>query len=140
MKSTDAMPGSAERSSLLGTFVRWYIVKKPTRIVQTYITYAKTTSEMFSIIFLLRTLFSPWKNIKDAYPTKGFNLRVIAETLTLNMTTRIIGAIIRLGAIVLGVVVQILLLAGFAAYLAVWMLYPFFLIIALPLLFTLSLA
>lgn len=93
-------------------------------MAKTYLQYAGAFRESFSIIFMLRTLFAPWKSIKDSYPTKGFNMQVILETLFLNITTRAIGGFIRLCAIIAGLGIQLLLLTGFIAYLAVWLVFP----------------
>lgn len=117
---------------LLPAFVRWYWVEHPPVIAKTYLQYADALRESFSIIFMLKTLFSPWKSIKDSYPTKGFNLQAILETLFLNITTRGIGAFIRACAIVAGLVIQILLLAGFLTYLVLWMVFPALILALVP--------
>lgn len=103
----------------------WYFRDHPIRIIRRYREYALAFSESFSILFLLKTLFSPWKSIKDSYPAKGFNWQAIVETLFLNMTTRGIGAVIRLSAIITGLLIQIGLFVGFLLYLVWWMLFPF---------------
>lgn len=108
-----------------GMFVRWYLAELPVGIVKGYGAYAYALSEAFSILFLLRTLFSPWKNIVDAYPKKGFNLERILETLALNMTARAIGAVIRLTVIFAGVAMQAVCLATMFLLLFLWALFPF---------------
>lgn len=116
-------------TDLWGIFLRWYLLEMPRRIIDGYVAYAKALTEAFSFLFLLRTLFSPWKSITDAYPTKGFNLEKIAETFAMNCTTRMVGAVIRLGAICAGVIAQALCLAAAAAFLALWLLYPVLLVL-----------
>jgi hypothetical protein len=106
----------------------WHFRDHPIRIVHTYMEYALAFRESFSILFLLKTVFAPWKSIKDSYPQKGLNVQAIFETLFLNLTTRTIGAIIRLSAIIAGLVIQIALVAGFLLYLIWWMLFPFVLL------------
>lgn len=117
---------------LFPAFVRWYWVEHPPIIGKTYLQFADAFRESFSIIFMLKTLFSPWKSIKDSYPTKGFNLQAILETLFMNITTRAIGAFIRLCAIVAGLVIQILLLAGFLVYLVLWLIFPALVLALIP--------
>ncbi len=74
-------------------------------------------------MFLLRTLFSPWKSIVEEYPTR-LDLAKMFTAITLNVTSRFIGAIIRIIAILIGVIMQALLLAGAVALLALWFAFP----------------
>ncbi len=116
-------------------FLQWYLLVRPKEIVGLYIDYAYAFAEVFAIFFLLKTLFSPWKSIKDEYPTKGFNFTLILETWSMNVTTRVIGAIVRLAVIVFGIAVQIALLIVFIIYLLGWILFPLLFVTAIPLLF-----
>lgn len=119
-------------------FIRWYFVQRPREIVRAYGAYAVAFGSMFSIIFLLKTLFAPWKSIRDAYPSKGFDLTAILQTLSLNITARAIGCVIRLGALLFGVVLQAALFAGFSLYILLWVIFPFIALIALPFLLYVS--
>jgi hypothetical protein len=121
---TQADGSAIAPASRRGMFVRWYLAEVPVGIVRGYVAYAYALSEAFSILFLLRTLFSPWKNIVDAYPTKGFNLERILETLALNMTARGIGAVIRITVILAGIAMQVACLAVTAALLVLWLFFP----------------
>lgn len=118
--------------ALPAMFVRWYCVEMPKRILKAYWEYALSFWEMFAIMFMIKTLFAPWKNIMDPYPKKGFNLQVILETFTLNVTARTIGFLFRAVSIVTGVVVQILCLLISAAWLALWVTYPVLVVLAVP--------
>ncbi len=125
MPGATAPTGRFETQALLmRVALPWYFLEYPRAMVGKYLTYARVFGEVFSFVFLLRTLLSPWKNIHDSYPTRGFNLNLILQTLTFNVITRGIGAIVRLGAIVMGLFVQVALFVGFAAYIAIWMLFP----------------
>lgn len=115
--------------SLVPLAVGWYFFRHPKKICGIYIEYAKAFRESFSILFLLKTLLAPWKSIKDVYPQKGFNLQAIVETFFVNFTTRGIGAVIRLSAIIAGLCIQIGLLAGFLLYFCWWILFPFILLL-----------
>lgn len=118
--------------SLVPLAIGWYFFRHPKRIFGDYMEYAIAFRESFSILFLLKTLFAPWKSIKDVYPQKGFNLQAIAETFFVNFTTRGIGAVIRISAIIAGLFIQIGLLAGFLLYLIWWIAFPLVLVL-LPL-------
>jgi len=106
------------------TFLRWYFLERPLEIVHLYVEYATALGEMFSLVFLIRTLFSPWKEIIDTYPKKGFDVSQILQTFFLNLTTRSIGAFIRLSAIVTGIVLQLFLLVCFVLYFIAWVTFP----------------
>lgn len=109
---------------ILPQFVRWYFFEKPTTIICSYGLYAHAFSEAFSFWYMIKTFFAPWKSIKDEYPSKGLNLEMIMQTLTLNVTARVIGMIFRSVAILTGIIIQIVLLLLFTVYLAAWVLYP----------------
>ncbi len=119
-------------------FVRWYLVQRPAEIVRTYLSYAVAFGLMFSFVFLLKTLFAPWKGIRDAYPSKGFNPTAMMETLTLNITARAIGCIIRIFAMLIGILLQIVLLAGFSLYFFVWIFSPVIGLCSIPFLIYIS--
>ncbi len=126
------LPTLAARN--LPTFIGWHFGKRPGEIVKMYVAYAKAVAGIFSFTYLLRTMFSPWKAIADVYPKKGFNLAEISSVFALNMTARGIGAVIRLGTIIFGVVMQAALLAFFVAYLLAWILFPFIIVLTVILL------
>lgn len=114
-------------------FLPWYFLERPREIIREYFAYTRAFSDVFSFVFLLRTLLAPWKAIQDSAPQKGFNLERWMETLALNMTTRLIGMVIRLVTILIGIVVQVILLLTFIAYFFIWIAFPF-LFVASPLL------
>lgn len=119
-------------------FALWYAGERPREIAASYLRYAGAFGESFSIRFLLKTLFSPWKSITDDYPSKGLNIEAIVSTFFLNITSRVIGFVFRVATIILGFCIQVALLCGFSAYLLLWMLYPLLLVLAIPILITLS--
>ena len=119
-------------------FLLWYFIKQPVEIMKLYIEYAKAFSGVFSIIFLLKTLVSPWKSIADRYPSNGLQLVKIVQVFTLNCTARAVGCVVRLGTIALALIIQVLLLAFFLAYFAAWVLSPLIVVLGVRILLTLS--
>lgn len=113
-------------------FVHWYVFEQPQHLLQSYIAYAEALFEMISYPYILRTLFAPWKAIRDAYPRKGLHLDRILETWTLNLTARIIGLIVRIVAMLFGLLLQGLLLTGFTLYGVVWFAFPLLLACLIP--------
>lgn len=129
---TPLLTDGRSTSSVLRAFVRWYAGRRPREIVASYLEYAGAFGEAFAILFMLKTLVAPWKSITDEYPSKGFNLEAIVATFFLNLTSRAIGFVIRVSAIVMGLLIQIGLAIGFVAYLALWLAYPVLLLFAVP--------
>jgi hypothetical protein len=119
-------------------FLRWYFLQRPLAIARAYQDYAAAFGSMFSIVFLVKTLFAPWKSIRDAYPKKGFDVTAILQTLTLNVTARTIGCIIRLSALLFGLLLQGALFAGFSLYILLWVTFPVIAVFAIPFLFFVS--
>ncbi|PIQ76656.1 hypothetical protein COU78_05175 [Candidatus Peregrinibacteria bacterium CG10_big_fil_rev_8_21_14_0_10_49_24] len=115
----------------LGSFLPWYFFEEPKHIVKNYIAYAAAFLEIISIPFLLRTLVSPWKSITDEYEVKGFNFSELAQSLTLNVTSRVIGFLFRSITLVIGIAAQILLFLFYLAYFIAWILYPGVLVAAI---------
>jgi hypothetical protein len=112
-----------------GVFLPWYFREMPVRIVGAYFAYAKAFWDIFSLPFLLRTLLSPWKNVLDPYPKNHFDLNAIFQALVMNMISRMIGCTVRIVMMAIGIVVHVCCLALFLLWLAVWMLYPFLMIL-----------
>lgn len=106
---------------VLGRFVSWYL-KEPLQILHRAREYAKAFNAILSIPFLLRTLFKPWKNIVEE--GKGPMLAQLAQVIAMGLVSRGVGTVVRLGAIVLAIALQVALLAFTVAYLLLWIAYP----------------
>jgi hypothetical protein len=111
-------------AKLLSIFIKWYTIEIPLKIVDQLYKYIIALTKIYSFVFLLKTLFSPWKNQVYAYPQKGFDLSLIFQVWTYNMIARIVGAIIRLATIFIGVFIIILTIFFGISILILWLLYP----------------
>ena len=111
-------------AKLLSIFVKWYIIEIPIKIVYQLYKYIIALTKIYSFVFLLKTLFSPWKNQVYSYPQKGFDFSLIFQTWTYNMIARIVGAIIRLATMFIGIFVIILTMFFGISILILWLLYP----------------
>ena len=78
---------------------------------------------LFSIPFLLRTLFSPIMRTQEYY-TKGFNPQQWAETFVVNSVMRVVGLFARLVVIAIGCGVLSAVFVAGAIGLLVWLLWP----------------
>lgn len=108
----------------LPEFVRWYFMEQPNKILSTYFAYLRAFVEIFSFVFLLRTMFSPWKQIADVYPQKGFNLSAMSQSFTLNMVSRTIGFLIRFFTLVMGLAFIVVLTVLFGMFYMGWLTFP----------------
>lgn len=117
-------------------FIRWYFWDQPMKIMRSFFDYLRAFIEIFSFIFLVRTLFSPWRQITDRYPKRGFNLTEISQTFTLNVVSRTIGFIFRSVTLLLGLIFIILLTVVFAAFYLSWLAFPIVFWICISYLFT----
>lgn len=111
-------------AKLIGVFIRWYWVEMPYRMIRKIYQYVLVLSSIYSFVFLLKTLFSPWKNQLYAYPSKGFDLKRIFEVWTANTVSRLVGSFVRVFTIFLGIsVILFVILLGFLGIL-IWVIYP----------------
>lgn len=79
--------------------------------------------EYFSIPFLLKTLFSYWKNYHDYY--RKFDFKYNFSVFTFNTVSRLIGAFVRFWVIVVGIISEIFIFIGGAIFLFIWLFLPF---------------
>jgi len=109
---------------LLAEFLPWYFLHVPKVIIRTYVGYVRAFAKIFSILFLLRTLISPWKSIADRYPENMLQLLQVFKVWTLNCTARGVGLVIRTATILVALIIQVLLLAVFVTVLCIWVAFP----------------
>jgi ATP-dependent Clp protease ATP-binding subunit ClpC len=116
----------------IAQFIHWYFLKHPQRILARTWEYIVTFAEIFSFVFLLRTLLSPWRDLIEKYPNVGLDLGQISQAFVLNMTSRIIGMIIRLSSIIIGLIIELMIGVGGVLYFVLWYMYPAVLVLGAP--------
>ena len=109
---------------LITLFLPWYIKVYPLQIKKLYIEIMKEVWQICSFVFLLRTLFSPWKNIAIKYPKHAFDFAGILEAITTNVTARTIGAVLRICTIAFGICIVAVVTAAFLLYTIIWVVFP----------------
>ncbi len=108
---------------------RWFFLDRPLRILLGGVRYAGAMVESFSVIFLLKTLFSPWKNIIDDGKTRS--IQQLLEAWSLNLLSRAVGCVVRLSSVLLALTFAVLSLALGVALAAAWYVLPLT-VIAIP--------
>ena len=76
--------------------------------------------EYFSLPLLIKTLFSPWRRYLWSYPA-GFQPAAFLETLASNFISRILGAIMRFGLIIIGICAEFLLVVAGVIVFLLWL-------------------
>ena len=109
---------------LISIFIKWYFVEMSIKILNQIYKYIIVLTKIYSFVFLLKTLFSPWKNQIYAYPQKGFDLKLIFQTWIYNMIARLVGSIVRITTILMGMFILVLISILGIAILLTWLTYP----------------
>lgn len=112
-------------------FLIWFIIDEPYAIVRGYTRYAQALLEIVPFGFLLLTLLAPWKNLEDKTREHGFNLNRWIERLFYSLLSRGVGFTVRLVTIILGMLFHLILLSFATLYLALWVGFPVWAILAL---------
>ena len=110
-----------------------YLYWHYTQALRSYLRIAKDmlwyVGHLFSIGFLLRTLFVPWKRRSESY--QGGGIEKYLEAVVVSALSRVVGLVIKVPIIITGVIswliAVILSLGGFL----VWLLLPVLLIFGL---------
>jgi len=85
-------------------------------------------SQFFSLGLLLRTLFSPWKRMREYY-SRGFDPKQYFEVLIINLIMLFIGFLIRIVTIFAGLLVELTaVIAGTFAFI-IWLFLPLVIIL-----------
>jgi hypothetical protein len=112
-----------EKKDILSSWILWHYVISLERIYRQWKDFLKFNMDYFSIPFLLRTIFSPWKKYKISYG-RGFDIAKIFEALTFNVFSRFIGAGIRTLVILFGLLSQFLILLFGIFIIFFWIILP----------------
>lgn len=117
------MEGSANLSS---AFFSWWYIDVFRRLIKFFKQFIIYLADLFSVKICLTTLFAPWKRDRVSY--EGLSLKEKFEVWTLNLSSRIIGALIKIFTIATFVVAFISALLIILLAFIVWFLYPLVLI------------
>jgi hypothetical protein len=82
--------------------VPWWYKEVPKELAKQQRLLLSTIVDYFSFGILLKTLFQPWK--RDVLSTEGLSLQDRFEIWGLNWMSRAIGAVVRLGAMFVGLI------------------------------------
>ncbi len=120
--------------SILTIYFWWHYFKAPPRIFFLTVHFVRTTLHFFSVLTMIKTLLSPWRQL-SAERSKKIDFTDIMSSIVVNTIMRIFGALIKLTMIVLALIITALMFVGGLLFLVYWLLMPMivmFLFIAGP--------
>lgn len=118
------------RQNIFWQYLEWHFFDVPREVLNAWKNFLKFGLYYFSLPFLFKTIFSPWRRYLWAYP-KGLDIGKYVEVFFSNLISRLLGGIMRVfliffcllfegGALLGGVIVllgwlilPIILAAGF---------------------------
>ncbi len=116
-----------EKRNIFSSWLLWHYGVASGNVIKRWKDLLRFNLDYFSIPFLFRTMFSPWRRYKIS-AGKGFDISKIAEVVIFNTFSRFIGATMRLTVIVVGIVMQMaILFFGIVAFM-LWLLLPLLII------------
>ena len=108
-------------------YLRWHFIDNSRLILRAWQNCLRFNLNYWSLPLLFRTFFSHWHRYRYSY-VRGFDLAKHFETLTFNLLSRIMGAIVRTCFIIIGLFSEIFIfLAGIAIFLF-WIFLPLLII------------
>ncbi len=119
-----------EKRNIISSWLLWHYSVALCIVWQRWRDFMRFNRDYFSIPFLLRTLFSPWRRYKFSYG-RGFDIGRFFETLVFNAFSRVMGAIARISVIIIGLTLQIIILFAGALVVVIWVLLPIITVIGL---------
>lgn len=106
------------------TYFFWHYSRALFNIVTIWKNFMWFTYHFFSIPTLTRTLLSPWRRLSEEYSSDGFDIEEYAAAFAVNFMMRLLGAVMRTGVIIIGIIALILLFVFGVVFTAVWLLMP----------------
>ena len=119
-----------QRQNILFAWISWQFYDVPKFILKTWRNYLAFNLNYFSVLQLLKTLFSPWRQYRWS-AGRGFDIPRFFEALFSNLISRVLGAIVRIFIISIGLSIEIFIIfTGFIIFLG-WFILPILLILGI---------
>ncbi len=120
----------AKRQNIVFQWLCWYFWDMPREILRGWKNFLRFNLDYFSIALLLKSLFSYWRRYYYSYGQR-FDFKRHFEAFTFNLTSRMLGAIMRIFLIMVGLFAEAILIILGIIILISWFTLPAFLIAGL---------
>jgi len=108
-------------------YLAWHFFDSTQDILAAWRNCLKFNLNHWSVPLLIKTWFSPWRRYRYSYG-RGFSFTKYFEVFSFNMTSRVIGAIMRTFLIIAGFLMEVLIFCLGLLVLLVWLALPVLLI------------
>ena len=113
----------ADEKNIFVSWLVWHYIVAPREVLNKLKNIFSFGLDYFSIPFLIRTLFAPWRKYKFSYG-RGFDAARFFEALAFNTFSRIMGMIMRCAVILVGVLTQLMVLFVGVLSIIFWIFLP----------------
>lgn len=105
-------------------YVSWHYSSGRRKFMEVWGTLVGFLWRYFSVAFLLKTLFSPWRRDVESVQARGFHPILLLQSLAMNVMTRIIGAVVRTGVILAALAIELAAVVFGTILLAIYLALP----------------
>lgn len=113
-----------KKENIIVSWILWHFWEVPKFLVSVWNNYLFFSLNLFSVVLLLKTLFSPWRMGFWIYP-KNFDIKGYFSVFISNMFSRIVGAIMRVFLIIFGSIFSLFVFVFGLIVILFWLLSPF---------------
>lgn len=104
-------------------YIKWHYTKALHSLFGIWRNFFVFIFNFFSISYLIKNLFDPWKRMSDAYP-KSFSFKAYLFAFIGNQITRLVGLIMRLGLFFIGIAACLIFILLLPILVALWLILP----------------
>lgn len=110
-------------------FFAWWYIESPKNVLNFCLSMIKYTYHLFSIPYLVKTLFAPWK--RDITSPINPSIRDLFMAFVYNVIARLIGFVVRFFTIIAGLIIISITVALLVAFFILFLLFPILSIVGL---------
>ncbi len=118
---------ASPKKIIIFKFLIWHFFEVPKNLLKVLRNFLVFNFNYFSIPLLLKTFFAHWKKYREFYG-RGFDPKRYARVFASNITSRVLGAIIRFFIIIIGLVSEIFIFISGILIFLIWLVLPILLI------------
>ena len=120
----------AQKQNIIIQWLFWQFFDVPRNILKAWKNFLLFNLNYFSVLLLLKTFFSPWRQYQWSYG-RGFDIARYFEAFVSNLISRILGALMRSILIIVGLLTEIFIIfAGIIIFLG-WLILPILLVLGI---------